>query len=145
MATNNQNTPEENYPRRPGKQPMENPDIEERSESTDSRGPPPQPRDEDMYYNPERYVPIIELENRQLKQLLAEANKRNEELTRIAAEAQVAQPPPPRENQVPPPRDVHVPPWRPCGRPRKDAATRRPTQPLASAEPSAPPRPQRST
>ena len=87
MATNNQNTPEENYPRRPGKQPMENPDVEERSGSSDSRGPPPPPRDEDMYYNPERYVPIVELENRQLKQLLAEANKWNEELTRIVVEA----------------------------------------------------------
>ena len=69
MAANDPNTPEEevNYPRRPGKQPMRNPEPKERSESSDSRGPsaPPTPRDdEDMYYNPERYVPIVELENR---------------------------------------------------------------------------------
>ena len=128
MAANDQNIPEENYPRCPGKQPMVNPETEERSESFESRGPPapPAPRDEDMYYNPERYVPIVELENRQLKKQLAEANKRNEELARLAAEAQTAQPPPPRENQAPPPRDVHVPPRRPRGRPRKNSATRRP-------------------
>ena len=98
MAANDQNIPEENYLRCPGKQPMTNPEPEERSESSDSRGPPapPAPRDdEDMYYNPERYVPIVELENRQLRKQLAEAKKRNEELTRLAAEAQAAQPQPP--------------------------------------------------
>ena len=112
MAANDPNIPEEeileevDYPRHPGKQSMMNSDPDERSGSSDSRGPPapPAPRDdEDMYYNPERYVPIVELENRQLRKQLAEAKKRNEELARLAAEAQTAQPPPPPEAQAPPP------------------------------------------
>ena len=76
---------------------MVNPETEERSESSDSRGPPapPAPRDdEDMYYNPEWYVPIVELENRQLRKQLAEANKWNEELARLVVDAQAAQPQP---------------------------------------------------
>ena len=72
MVVNDPNIPEEevSYPRLPGKQPMMNLDPEERSGSSDSRGPPapPAPRDdEDMHYNLERYVPIVELENRQLR------------------------------------------------------------------------------
>ncbi|XP_062076265.1 extensin-like [Humulus lupulus] len=104
MATNDPNIPEEevNYPWRPRKQLMTNPEPDER--------------------------------------------------TRLAAEAQAAQPQPPSEAQVPPPRDVHVPPRRPRGLPRKNAATRRieqplpPTeQPLPPAEQPAPSRPRRNT
>ncbi|XP_062085586.1 uncharacterized protein LOC133791683 [Humulus lupulus] len=93
-----------------------------------------------MYYNPKRYVPILELENRQLHKQLAEATKRNEELARLAAQAQV----PPRDTQAPPPRDIQVPPRRPRGSPHKNAATRRAEQvPPPTAHP-APPRPQKS-
>ncbi|XP_062112613.1 uncharacterized protein LOC133823779 [Humulus lupulus] len=86
----------EDYPRRPGKQPMMDHDPDEGSASSDSRGPPTPKPDDDLYYNPERYIPIIELENRQLCQQLA----------RQAAEFQ-------------------APPRRPKGRPCRSTAARR--------------------
>ncbi|XP_062075717.1 uncharacterized protein LOC133779830 [Humulus lupulus] len=103
MAVNDHNIPEENYPQRPGKQPMTNPKPDERTK------------------------------------------KRNEELARLAVEAQAAQPQPSQENQDPPPRDVHVPPRRPRGRPRKNAATRGAKQPPPPAKQRAPLRPRRNT
>ena len=104
MAANDPNISEEEildeaeYSRRPGKQPMVNSDPDERSGSSDSQGPPAPRNDEDMYYNPERYVPIMELENHQLRKQLAEAKKHNEELVRLAAKAQAAKAPPSPED-----------------------------------------------
>ncbi|XP_062089665.1 pollen-specific leucine-rich repeat extensin-like protein 1 [Humulus lupulus] len=99
----------EDYPRRPGKQPMADQGPEEGSASSDSQGPPAPRPDEDLYYNPERYIPIIELENRQVSQQLAEATRRNEELARQAAE-------------------VQAPPRRTRGRPRGSTDARRAEQ-----------------
>ncbi|XP_062100479.1 uncharacterized protein LOC133806386 [Humulus lupulus] len=112
----------EEYPRQPGKQAMVDPDPEERSDSSNSRGPPAPRPDEDLYYNPKRYVPIVELENRQLRKQLAEATKRNEELSRQAA-------------------DTQAPPRRPRGRPRGSTTARRAEQ---ASQPNQP-RPRRST
>ncbi|XP_062099781.1 uncharacterized protein LOC133805624 [Humulus lupulus] len=149
MAANDPNTPEEEilnedeYPQRPRKQPMMNSDPDERSDSSNFRGPPAPRADEDMYYNPERYVPIMELKNCQLRKKLAEATKRNEELARLAAEAQAAQAPPPQATQPPPPRDTQAPPRRPRGRPRKNAATRRAEKAPPPTSPPVQPRPRR--
>ncbi|XP_062104261.1 uncharacterized protein LOC133815437 [Humulus lupulus] len=134
---------EDEYPWRHGKQPMVSPDPDERSASSDSRGPLVPRANEEMYYNPERYVPIMELKNLQLHKQLAEAKKCNEEQARLAAEAQVAQAPPPQDAQAPPPQGIHVPPHRPRGRPCKNAATRRAKQPPPTAEQPVQPRPRR--
>ncbi|XP_062109423.1 uncharacterized protein LOC133820132 [Humulus lupulus] len=134
MSTNDPNISEEEI-----LQPMVNSDLDERSGSSESH-----PKaDEDMYYNPERYVPIVELENHQLRKQLAEAKRLNEKLARLASEAQVAQAPPLQNAQALPPRDVHVPPRRPRGRPRKNAATRRAEQPPPPVEQPVQPRPRR--
>ena len=94
---------------------MDNQGPEERSDSSDSQGPPSPRPDEDLYYNPERYVPIVELENRQLCQQLAESIRCNEELAKQAAEAQ-------------------APPQRPRGRPRGSTTTRRAEQGAQQAQ-----------
>ncbi|XP_062100293.1 pollen-specific leucine-rich repeat extensin-like protein 1 [Humulus lupulus] len=106
----------ENYPRRLGKQPMKDHSPDEGSASSDSRGLPAPRPDEDIYYNPERYIPIMELENRQLHQQLAEATRRNEELARQAAE-------------------VQAPPQRPRGRPRESTTARRAEQGAQQTQP----------
>ncbi|XP_062114628.1 uncharacterized protein LOC133825739 [Humulus lupulus] len=78
------------------------------------------------------------------KQPMAEATKRNEELARLATEAQVAQAPPSQDTQSPPPRDAQVPPRRPKRQPRKNAAARRAEQAPPPASHPVPPRPRRS-
>ncbi|XP_062103755.1 uncharacterized protein LOC133814863 [Humulus lupulus] len=106
----------EDYPRRPGKQPMTGHSPDERSASSDSRGLPAPMLDEDLYCNPERYIPIVELENRQLCQQLAEATRHNEELDKQAAE-------------------VQAPPRRSKGRPCKSTIARRAEQRAQQAQP----------
>uniref|UniRef100_A0A803NJM8 Uncharacterized protein n=1 Tax=Cannabis sativa TaxID=3483 RepID=A0A803NJM8_CANSA len=48
------------------------------------------PRSEDAY-DPTRYLPLVELGNRQLRQYLVESNRQNVELEREAAVARAAQ------------------------------------------------------
>ncbi|XP_062114650.1 uncharacterized protein LOC133825764 [Humulus lupulus] len=74
---------------------------------------------------------------------MSEAKKCNEELARLAAEAQAAQAPPPQDTQAPPPQDAQIPPCRPQGRLRKSATTGRAGPPLPPAEQPVPLRPRR--
>ncbi|XP_062104152.1 uncharacterized protein LOC133815313 [Humulus lupulus] len=86
--------------------------------SSNSRGPPaPTPRpNEDLYYNHERCIPIVEFENRQLRQQLVETTWNNEELVRQAAE-------------------VQAPPRRPRGHPRGSTTARRAKQGAQQTQP----------
>ncbi|XP_062114205.1 uncharacterized protein LOC133825255 [Humulus lupulus] len=119
---------------------MVDPDPDEKSDSSNSWRPLAPRANEDMYYNAERYVPIVELENRQQRKQLVEATKCKEELARLAAKEQA----PPQDTQAPPPQDTQVQPRRPRGRPRKNAATRRAEQAPPPTTHPVPPRPRRS-
>uniref|UniRef100_A0A803QD22 Uncharacterized protein n=1 Tax=Cannabis sativa TaxID=3483 RepID=A0A803QD22_CANSA len=65
-----------------------------RPKRTQTEGGPslfPIPVGENGTYDPTRYIPIVELENRQLRRRLEEANRRNAELECEAAAARTTQ------------------------------------------------------
>ncbi|XP_062099889.1 actin cytoskeleton-regulatory complex protein PAN1-like [Humulus lupulus] len=85
-----ENTPQmEATPKQPDKQPTNEESHVEGSVSLTPRelGQGSRPPNED-YYNPERYVPMVELDNRRLRESLAKAMRQNEEMMRRAIEAQ---------------------------------------------------------
>ncbi|XP_062075358.1 uncharacterized protein LOC133779409 [Humulus lupulus] len=106
----------EDYPRRFGKQPMTDHNPNEGSASSDSRGLSAPRLVEDLYYNPKRNIPIVELENYQLRQQLVEATRHNEELVMQAVEVQAL-------------------PRRPRGRPCGSTAAKRAEQGAQQAQP----------
>ncbi|XP_062093665.1 uncharacterized protein LOC133799682 [Humulus lupulus] len=87
-----ENTPQtEKPPHHLGKQPMneENPHEGSASAASQEPGQGSKPPNKD-YYNPKMYVPMVELENRRLRESLDEATRLNEEMMRRVAELQAS-------------------------------------------------------
>uniref|UniRef100_A0A803QS74 Uncharacterized protein n=1 Tax=Cannabis sativa TaxID=3483 RepID=A0A803QS74_CANSA len=102
MADNTQRNEEihlEETTHRPGKEPQrsqrtnatETPCSERNNGDFNPTGEQIPKRQSEDAYDPTRYVPLVELENRQLRQCLVESNWRNIELEQETATTRVAQ------------------------------------------------------